>query len=145
LTPPSILAPRVLIPFIIITVIWGSTWIVIRDQLGVVPPSWSVTYRFLLAGIIMLGVAVAKRENLSLTREQHVFAILFGVMQFSVNFNFVYRAEHYITSGLVAVVFALLVVPNAVFARIFLGQKMQRGFIVGSVIALGGLLLLFIH
>jgi drug/metabolite transporter (DMT)-like permease len=145
LTTPSILTPRVLIPFVIITVIWGSTWIVIRDQLGVVPPSWSVTYRFLLAGIIMLGVAVAKRENLSLTREQHVFAILFGVMQFSVNFNFVYRAEHYITSGLVAVVFALLVVPNAVFARIFLGHKMQRGFIIGSVIALGGLLLLFIH
>ncbi len=145
MTTPSILAPRVLIPFIIITVIWGSTWIVIRDQLGVVPPSWSVTYRFLLAGIIMLGVAVAKRENLSLTREQHTFAILFGVMQFSVNFNFVYRAEHYITSGLVAVVFALLVVPNAIFARIFLGQKMQRAFIIGSVIALGGLLLLFIH
>lgn len=145
MTTPSILTPRVLIPFVIITVIWGSTWIVIRDQLGVVPPSWSVTYRFLLAGIIMLGVAVAKRENLSLTREQHVFAILFGVMQFSVNFNFVYRAEHYITSGLVAVVFALLVVPNAIFARIFLGQKMQRAFIIGSVIALGGLLLLFIH
>jgi drug/metabolite transporter (DMT)-like permease len=145
LTTPSILTPRVLIPFIIITVIWGSTWIVIRDQLGVVPPSWSITYRFLLAGIIMLGVALAKREPLSLTREQHVFAILFGVMQFSVNFNFVYRAEHYITSGLVAVVFALLVVPNAVFARIFLGQKMQRGFIIGSIVALGGLLLLFIH
>jgi drug/metabolite transporter (DMT)-like permease len=145
LTPPSILAPRVLIPFIIITVIWGSTWIVIRDQLGVVPPSWSITYRFLLAGIIMLGVAMAKREPLSLTREQHVFALLFGLMQFSVNFNFVYRAEHYITSGLVAVVFALLVVPNAVFARIFLGQKMQRGFIIGSILALGGLLLLFIH
>jgi drug/metabolite transporter (DMT)-like permease len=145
LTTPSILAPRVLIPFVVITVIWGSTWIVIRDQLGVVPPSWSITYRFLLAGIIMLGVAMAKREPLSLTREQHVFALLFGFMQFSVNFNFVYRAEHYITSGLVAVVFALLVVPNAVFARIFLGQKMQRGFIIGSIIALGGLLLLFIH
>lgn len=145
MTAPSILAPRVLIPFIIITVIWGSTWIVIRDQLGVVPPSWSVTYRFLLAGIIMLGVAVAKRESLSMTRAQHSFAILFGVMQFSVNFNFVYRAEHYITSGLVAVVFALLVVPNAVFARIFLKQKMQPAFVIGSVIALGGLLLLFIH
>jgi drug/metabolite transporter (DMT)-like permease len=145
LTAPSILTPRVLIPFIIITVIWGSTWIVIRDQLGVVPPSWSITYRFLLAGLIMLGVAVARREPLSLTREQHIFAILFGVMQFSVNFNFVYRAEHYITSGLVAVVFALLVVPNAVLARIFLGQRMQRGFVIGSVIAISGLLLLFIH
>ena len=141
----SILTPRVLIPFTIITLIWGSTWIVIRDQLGVVPPSWSVTYRFLLAGIIMLTYARIKGQSLRLARDQVIFTMLFGLMQFSVNFNLVYRAEHYITSGLVAVVFALLLVPNAVFARIFLGQKMQRTFIIGSLIAMGGLALLFMH
>jgi drug/metabolite transporter (DMT)-like permease len=144
-TTPSILAPRVLIPFIVVTLIWGSTWIVIRDQLGVVPPSWSVTYRFLLAGLIMLGFALAKGQSLRLTRDQIVFTIVMGVMQFSVNFNLVYRAEHYITSGLVAVVFALLVVPNAIFARVFLGQKMQRAFVIGSCVAFSGLILLFIH
>ena len=141
----SILTPRVLIPFTIITLIWGSTWIVIRDQLGVVPPSWSVTYRFLLAGVIMLAYAGIKGQSLRLTRDQVIFTMLMGVMQFSVNFNFVYRAEQYVTSGLVAVVFALLLVPNAVFARIFLGQKMQRTFVVGSMIAMSGLALLFMH
>ena len=139
------LAPRVLIPFVLITLIWGSTWIVIRDQLGVVPPSWSVTYRFLLAGLVMVGWAVIRRENLRLDRSQMLFAMAMGVMQFAVNFNFVYRAEHYVTSGLVAVVFAMLLVPNAVLARLFLGQRVTRGFIAGSVIAMGGLVLLFIH
>jgi drug/metabolite transporter (DMT)-like permease len=141
----SILAPRVLIPFTIVTLIWGSTWIVIRDQLGVVPPSWSVTYRFLLAGFIMLGFALAKGQSLRLTRDQIVFTMVMGIMQFSVNFNFVYRAEHFITSGLVAVVFALLIVPNAAFARLFLGQRTTEKFIWGSVIAIGGLVLLFIQ
>jgi drug/metabolite transporter (DMT)-like permease len=141
----SILAPRVLIPFTIVTLIWGSTWIVIRDQLGVVPPSWSVAYRFLLAGLLMLGFALAKGQSLRLSRDQIIFTMVMGILQFSVNFNFVYRAEHYITSGLVAVVFALLVVPNAVFARIFLGQTMQRAFIFGSCVAFSGLILLFIH
>ena len=51
----------VLVPFGIVTLIWGSTWLVIRDQLGVVPPSWSVTYRFLTAGICMAGWALWKR------------------------------------------------------------------------------------
>ena len=37
------------LPFIIFTAIWGSTWIVIRDQLGTVPPQWSVAYRFIIA------------------------------------------------------------------------------------------------
>ena len=35
--------------FIIFTTIWGTTWIVIRDQLGTVPPQWSVAYRFVIA------------------------------------------------------------------------------------------------
>ena len=45
----AFLKPRVLIPFIIITLIWGSTWIVIRDQLGPVPAAWSITYRYMIA------------------------------------------------------------------------------------------------
>ena len=41
----------VVIPFIIFTAIWGSTWIVIRGQLGAVAPQWSVAYRFVIAAI----------------------------------------------------------------------------------------------
>ena len=47
------LRPRVLIPFIVATIIWGTTWIVIRDQLGPVPPTWSVTYRFAAGSVAM--------------------------------------------------------------------------------------------
>ncbi|WP_163362639.1 EamA family transporter, partial [Klebsiella aerogenes] len=60
------------------------------------------------------------------------FAALLGLAQFVFNFNFVYRAEQHITSGVVAVVYALLLVPNAVLARIFLGQRMGRQLIIGS-------------
>ncbi len=140
---PSILSPRILIPFVIVTLIWGSTWIVIKDQLGSVPPSWSVTYRFTLAGIVMLAVAAATRVPLRLGWAGQGFALLFGIAQFVFNFNFVYRAEQHVTSGLVAVVFALLFVPNAVLSRIFLGTKMSARFLTGSAIAIAGLALLF--
>jgi drug/metabolite transporter (DMT)-like permease len=142
---PSILSPKILIPFILLTMIWGTTWIVIRDQLGVVPPSWSVCYRFLVGGIAMLIYAKVSGANLNIGRSGHMFAIPFGVAQFVLNFNFVYRAEIYITSGLVAVVFALLVVPNAIFGKIFLGQAVTRKFVIGSAIAFGGLALLFLN
>ncbi len=144
-TEPSILSPRILIPFIALTMIWGTTWIVIRDQLGVVPPSWSVCYRFLVGGVAMLIYAKVSGANLNIGRSGHMFAIPFGIAQFVLNFNFVYRAEIYITSGLVAVVFALLVVPNAIFGKIFLGQAVTRKFVVGSAIAFGGLALLFLN
>jgi drug/metabolite transporter (DMT)-like permease len=139
------LSPRVLLCFIIVTLIWGSTWIVIKDQLGVVPASWSVTYRFLVAGLVMMGVAVATGERLALPRSAIPFVLAFGVAQFVFNFNFVYRAEHYVTSGLVAVVFALLFVPNAILSRLFLGHSVSRRFMTGSGIAIAGIGLLFVQ
>ncbi len=142
-TQPRFSDPKVLIPFAIVTLIWGSTWIVIKDQLGVVPPSWSVTYRFLVGGIVMLGVAAFTRAPMRLNRQALIFTMLLGFVQFAFNFNFVYRAESFVTSGLVAVVFALLFVPNALFSRIFLGHQMSARFIVGSLIAVGGIMVLF--
>jgi drug/metabolite transporter (DMT)-like permease len=135
----------VLIPFGIVTLIWGSTWIVITGQLGQVPPSWSVAYRFAIGGAAMLGWGLWRREPLRLDARGLRFAAVLGLMQFVLNFNFVYRAELYVTSGLVAVVFALLLVPNAVLSRIFLGQRMGLQLIVGSVIAMSGIALLFVH
>jgi drug/metabolite transporter (DMT)-like permease len=139
------LSPRVLIPFAIVTMIWGSTWLVITGQLGVVDPAWSVAYRFLLAGAVMLAYAVATGHSLALGRAGQVFAAVFGLAQFVFNFNFVYRAEHHVTSGLVAVVFALLIVPNAILGRLFLGSRVGGRFIAGSVVAMTGVALLFVH
>ena len=136
---------NVLIPLGIVTLIWGSTWFVIRDQVSAVPASWSVTYRFLVAGIVMLVVALMRRERFALDARGWGFALALGLSQFCMNFNFVYRAEEHITSGLVAVVFALLLVPNALFGRLFLGQRLSARFLAGSAVAMAGVALLFVH
>ncbi|UVO55942.1 EamA family transporter [Sphingomonas sp. SUN039] len=143
--PSSILSPRVLIPFTIATVIWGSTWFVIRDQLGVVPPTWSVAYRFLTGSAAMFAWALMTRAPLRIGREGQVFAALFGLAQFVLNFNFIYRAEDHIASGLVAVVFALLIVPNAILGRIFLKSPLSGRFLTGSAVALVGVALLIVQ
>lgn len=135
----------ILVPFAIVTLIWGSTWIVIRDQIGIVPPSWSVSYRFLIGGVAMVAYAAYRRERVMLDARGWAFATAVGVLQFCFNFNLVYRAEEHITSGLVAVVFALLLVPNAVLGRIFLGQQLGRQSLIGSGVAVAGVVLLFAH
>ena len=142
---PARWRPRVVVPFVLVTLLWGSTWLVIRDQLGVVPTSWSVTYRFAIAGATMLGVALWRKESLRLAPRDIGFVAFLGVGQFALNYNLVYRAELYVTSGLVAVVFALLLVPNAVLAWLFLGRRMSRTFIVGSAVAIAGIVMLFAH
>lgn len=139
---PGLLTPRVLVPFLIVSLIWGSTWLVIRDQLGTVPATWSVTYRFALAALGMFALTAIMRQPLKIDRQMMLWTMLLGLLQFSLNFNFVYAAEHHITSGLVAVVFALLIVPNAILAKWWLGRNVGTSFIIGSAIASVGVALL---
>lgn len=134
-----------ILPFIIFTLIWGSTWIVIRDQLGTVPPQWSVTYRFIIAAAAMFAIAAWKKSPLRLDRRDWPLVGLIGICQFCVNFNAVYVAEHFITSGLVATVFALLLIPNSLFAWALLRQRPGGRFLACSAIAIAGIGLLFLQ
>jgi drug/metabolite transporter (DMT)-like permease len=86
-----------------------------------------------------------RRDGLWLDARGWAFAVALGFAQFVLNFNFVYRAEQHITSGVVAIVYALLLVPNAILARIFLGQLMGRQLLIGSAVAMAGVALLFLH
>jgi len=135
----------VVLPFITFTAIWGSTWIVIRGQLGVVPPEWSVAYRFVIAAVAMALVAAFKGESLRLGRKGLVAAVVLGFTQFCVNFDAVYLAERHITSGVVATVFALLMIPSSLLAWAFLGQRPTRRFAWSSAVAVVGIALLFLH
>ncbi len=144
-TEVSLLTPRILIPFLLVSLIWGSTWLVIKDQISEVPPGWSVSYRFLIAAAAMFALAAFKRLPFRLDRIGYLLALVLGFFQFTFNFNFVYNAELFITSGLVAVLFALLMVPNAIMGRIFLGHKLTAPFLGGSAIAAVGIAMLFWH
>jgi drug/metabolite transporter (DMT)-like permease len=143
--PAGLRAPSLLVPFLLVTLIWSSTWIVIKGQLGLVPPVWSVSYRFLIASAAMAAVARAAQTPLRLDRRGHGLALMLGLLQFVLNYNFVYAAETHINSGLTAVVFALLVVPNTAMARLFFGARVSGRFVAGSAVALAGVGLLFVN
>ena len=135
----------VALPFAIFTAIWGSTWIVIRGQLGIVPPQWSVAYRFVIAAGAMAAVAAWKGQRLRLDSKGAVVAVFLGFTQFCINFNAVYLAERHITSGVVATVFALLLIPSSLLAWAFLGQRPSARFAWSSLVAVAGIVLLFVH
>ena len=136
---------RGIFAFVVTSLVWGSTWLVIKGQLSSVPPAWSVTWRFALACLGMFVLAALRRERLVLSGRSLTLAAVVGFFQFFANFQLVYQAERYLTSGLVAVMFALLIVPNALFARLFIGTKVSKRFLLGSGIAIGGIALLLLH
>jgi drug/metabolite transporter (DMT)-like permease len=147
MTAPAggMLTPRVILPFLLTGSIWGSTWLVITGQIGDVPAAWSVFYRFALATPALFLVAALMKRRLRLTAPEQRLAALVGLFQFSGNFLFVYHAELYVTSGIVAMMFGLLMVPNALLARLFLGERAHGGFLIGSAIAIVGVSFLLFH
>lgn len=141
----SLLRPAIIIPFTLTALIWGGTWFAIKDQLHAAPASWSVTWRFAVAAVGMGVLVLARGQSFRLSREGHVVAVLFGLTQFCLNFNLLYRAEAYLTSGIVAVMFAMLMLPNALLGRVFLSIRVTGRFVAGTMVALAGIGLLLLH
>jgi drug/metabolite transporter (DMT)-like permease len=136
---------RTALAFILVALIWGSTWLVIKHQVAVGPAGWTITWRFALACPCMFLLAVWRGDSLRLSGAGARLAVLVGITQFCGNFQFVYRAEQHLTSGVVAVLYALLMVPNAVLSRILLGVRLSPRFLLGSLVAMAGIGLLLLH
>lgn len=143
--PHALLRPRVAIPFLTIALIWGSTWFVITGQIRAVPPEWAVAYRFMLATPAMVALALTMRSRMTMPPRAHALAVAVGLCQFAANYSLVYQAERHLTSGIVAVMVGMMIVPNAVLGRLVLHQPITRRFALGSAVAMAGIALLLVN
>ena len=122
--------------------IWGSTWLVITYQLGT-PVAVAVGWRFTLASLILLGWCAARGESLKFSPRQIGVTVLQGLMNFCFNYYMVYQAETRISSGLVAVLFSLLMVFNMIGGRLFFVQRINAYGAGGAALGVIGVLLVF--
>jgi drug/metabolite transporter (DMT)-like permease len=129
--------------YLITAVIWGSTWLAIKFQLGVVAPELSIAYRFLLSASMLLIFSFVRRLPLRFSLRTHGFMALQGLLLFSVNYILVYIAEGYLTSGLVAIIFSMIILMNVIFGTIFLHNPVRIHVVLGAVVGLFGLALVF--
>jgi drug/metabolite transporter (DMT)-like permease len=123
--------------------VWGSTWLAIKFQLGAVDPLVSVIYRFGLASLLLFAWCVLARARLRLAPREHAFIALQGCCLFGLNYWLVYWAEVYLASGIVAVVFATMVFMNFFNAALFLKRPLVPAVLAGGLIGMVGVALLF--
>src|SRR4051812_19586856 len=129
--------------YILTVAIWGTTWIALKLQLGVVPIPWSIAYRFGLAGAVLFAV-LALRGRLRLPRPAaRPLVAAQGLCLFSLNFICFLNASRTIASGLVAVVFSTATVWNALGARLVFKRALTPAVLGGGALGLAGLLLMF--
>jgi drug/metabolite transporter (DMT)-like permease len=126
------------------TLIWGSTWLGIKYQLGVVAPEVSVAYRFALAAVMLGAWCALTGRSLRFSRREHAFIALQGTLLFGLNYVGVYWAEQYATSGLVAVLFSTIVFMNPIGARIAFGAPLGARMLFAALLGVSGVALLFL-
>ena len=129
--------------YVITVLIWGSTFMAIKFQLGVVPPELSVAYRFILAALILFLISAARGLPLRFSRREHGFMALQGLFLFSLNYFLVYLAEGNLTSGLVAIIFSTIIITNVFFGAVFLRTPVRIRVVLGALVGMAGLALIF--
>lgn len=129
--------------YISVVLIWGSTWLAVRYQVGIVPPEVSVAYRIGIASLIFFAWSLARGLPLRFTPREHLFMMLQGTLIFSTNFFFFYLAAAHLTTGVIAVIFstasAMTILLNSLLSR----RAPPLHFLVGAALGIVGISLVF--
>lgn len=125
------------------TLIWATTWHVILYQLGEVAVLHSVALRFGLASLLLFAFARWRGESLAFSRRQHGWLLLTGAVQYGFNYMGTYEAEKHLASGLLAVLFSLMIFSNAIGGALFFGQTITRRFLLSALVGVVGIVLIF--
>ena len=129
--------------YLITVLIWGSTWLAIEFQLGVVEPEVSVVYRYAIASIVLFIYCKINKLKLLFDLKYHVWFVVLGAFLFSLNYVFAYRAQVHITSALAAIAFSTMLWINIVLSRLIFGTRAGRRVLIGAFLGILGIITLF--
>jgi len=132
-----------LVLYSLVVLIWGTTWIALKWQLGVVPIPLSIAYRFALAALVLFALLAWKRQLVRPRGDAVWLVAAQGVCLFCLNFVCFLKASGSIPSGLIAVVFSTSTLWNALLARVIHGRRVAPQVLGGGALGLTGLLFLF--
>jgi drug/metabolite transporter (DMT)-like permease len=130
--------------YVVTVLIWGSTWLAIEYQLGVVAPEVSIVYRYALAATMLFLYCKIKGLPLLFNVRYHIWFALLGLFLFCLNYVMAYHAQIYITSALAAITFSMMIWINIVLSRIFFGTRAGKRVLFGALLGIVGILVLFV-
>ena len=126
-----------------VVLIWGSSWIMITYQIGVVPVQASIAYRLAISAFILFVWAALKRQPLRFSFQDHLYLALQGTLIFSTNFFLFYTAADYISTGLISVVCSTASAMTVVFNSLRLQRLPSLRLLAGAVLGVIGISIIF--
>jgi drug/metabolite transporter (DMT)-like permease len=129
--------------YVITVLIWGSTWLAIEFQLGVVAPEISIVYRFVIASFLLLIWCKVRGLSLTFKVKHHLWFAVLGLLLFCLNYILAYRAQIHITSALAAIAFSMILWGNILLARLVFGVRASARVMLGGMLGIIGIVVLF--
>ena len=130
--------------WLVLCLIWGSTWLFIKIGLNDLPPLTFAGIRFVIAVLILFTIIWARRVSLPTSSADWWLLILTGVLSFSLNYGLIFWGEQYVSSGLAALLQATIPVFGLVIAHFYLPQeRMTPPKIAGVVLGVCGVGVVF--
>jgi drug/metabolite transporter (DMT)-like permease len=134
----------VLAAYLVVCVVWGSTYLAIRIGVQHLPPALFAGVRFLTAGGLLLAVAMLLKARLPARARDWKTAAVVGILLLGIGNGLVVWAEVYVESGLVAILIVTGALWMAGFDALIPGSDAKptwRQFL-GLLVGFGGVLLL---
>jgi drug/metabolite transporter (DMT)-like permease len=122
---------------------WGTSWIALRAQLGIVPPEISIFWRFCIAVVLMWAWVLWRGDRVRFSGADHLGLAGTGLCLFSLNFTLFYYGGISVPSGLLSVVFSLASIGNLLLGAAFLRQRIEPRVALGALVGACGIACLF--
>ena len=126
-----------------VVLFWGSSWFAIKFQLGLIPESISIAWRFFLASAILFMFCIVFKRKLKLSFFEFKHIAIQGFLLYCTNYFFQYLGINYVTSGLVALVFSTVSIFIIFNGFIFFKKPIRLNVFIGSIFGIIGLIFIF--
>ncbi|HET6841391.1 MAG TPA: EamA family transporter [Candidatus Angelobacter sp.] len=134
---------RVALAFALVYVLWGGTYLAMRVAVVELPPYVIGSVRFLIAGISMLVWCMLSGRKIMPSRQDLVRLLVVGVLLLSLANMGVLWAEKYVSSGLAALVVAVVPIWVAVLeAQVFHTRRLPLAGTLGLALGIVGMAVL---
>lgn len=135
---------KITLGYVLICLLWGSTWLAIRIGLDYMTPIFSSAGRFLIAALIIWSIMRIKRIKLQTDRNSVYMYIVLSIFSFAIPFGLVYWAEQFVSSGLASIIFASLPLFVIVFTYFsFKQESIVTAQVIGVVFGFLGIVVIF--
>jgi drug/metabolite transporter (DMT)-like permease len=130
--------------YVMLCLIWGSTWLVIKVGYGGLGPFNVAAVRFFIAGAVLTPLVPLLGAKWPSNTTEWALVTWVGLVLFAADYGLIYWGEQFLDSGMTSILFALLPLVTIGLAHLYVpGDRITGRKLAGTVLAFVGIVALF--